>query len=254
MREHGPAALVGPVHVSCPFCGATEALPAEQGQRVMALRARLAQLRFAQAAEEGPALAFARTMQMLRSQIWVYVGMGALVMGVSASGAITQIRRAIALSNIPTSARAEILSSTTFPAISVGVFLGAAAAYVLALAKYKKAIQPTLRARAPLQPGSPARCRSCGASLALGPATAALVPCPHCTASNLLTAELARDRARLLEEEARAYNERALGVGARAISASVALQTYFYIGAGAGLAIALLLAASLRVVIAALYF
>jgi hypothetical protein len=254
MMEHGPAALVGPVHVSCPFCHATEALPEQHAQRVMALRARLAHLRVAQAAEEGPALAFARTIQTLRSQVWMYAGIGALVIGVSLNGAIAQIRSAIALTSIPASARAEILASATFPALTIGVFLGAAAGYVLALVKYKKAIEPTLRARAPMQPGLPARCRSCGASLPMGPTTSALVPCVHCAANNLITAELARDRARLLDEEARSYNERARGVLTRTNKASVAFQTYFYIGVGIGLALALVLSVSMRIVIAALFF
>lgn len=254
MQEHGPAALVGPVQVSCPFCRAIETLPAEHGQRVLALRARLAQLRFAQEAEEGPALGFARTIATLRSQIWIYVGVALLVIGTSANGAITSIRNAINLPGLPDSARAEILSSITTSAISLGVFFGAALAYVLALAKYKKAILPTLRARAPMQPGLPARCRSCGAPLPMGPATAALVPCSQCAAHNLLTDELTRDRVRLLQEEARAYNERAAAVGTRAIRASASFTTYFYVGAGAGLGLALALSVALRVLITTLFF
>ena len=254
MREHGHAALVGPVHVQCPFCGAVEALPAEHAQRVVALRARLAALRAAVEGEEAPAVAFARVMQTLRGQVWVFVAFGVIVVGMTLSSAITPIQRAIELTDLPESARAELLSSATMPAIMIGVLAGAAVAYVLALLKYKKAIEPTLQARPPMAPGLPARCRSCGASLPTQNARAALVPCPHCAATNLLSDELTRDRARLLALEARAYQERAQGVFRRAQRAAVAFQTYLLIGAGVGLSLGLLLSLSLRLVIANLFF
>ncbi len=242
MREEGPVALVGPVQVRCPFCQATEVLPREQAQRVMALRARLAHLRSAQAAEEGPALAFAHMMQTLRGQIGVYAIVGVVVVGGGTSSAVTQVNTALALRDIPLSAREDLLSSVTFSAISVGVILGAATGYLLALVEYKKAIAPRLRAHAPLHPGLPARCRSCGAPLPMGPGLAAIVPCMPCGAHNLLTAELASDRARLLEEETRSYHQRASGVLTRATRASATLRHYFYIGAGTGLVLALALA------------
>lgn len=254
MREEGPAALVGPVQVRCPYCQSIEVLPAEQAQRVTALRARLAHLRMAQAAEEGPALAFAQTTQTLRKQLPMYLAFGAFILISTTSGAVGQIQKAIALRDIPLETREEILSSATFSVVSLGVLVGVAVGYLLALRKFKKAIAPTLRARAPLQAGLPARCRSCGASLPVGPATTAMVACPYCAASNLLTPELATDRARLLEEETRAYNERAHGVTSRATKAAVSFQTYFFLGAGIGVALAAVLAVSLRIVITNLFF
>lgn len=254
MREDGRTALVGPVHVRCPFCQSTEALPGEQAQRVIALRARLAQLRAAQAAEEAPALSYARTIQTLRGQLGFYVGIGALVIGKGLFDAIQQSRAAISLTSLPASAREEILASATFPAISIGVFIGAAIAYVLALSKYKRAIEPTLRARAPMQPGMAARCRACGASLPMVLATSAFLPCAHCAADNLVTAELARDRVRLLDEESRAYSERAAGVHARTTSAAASFQPYFYVGAGVGAVFALGASLLMRLFISYLYF
>ena len=254
MREHGSAALVGPVHVACSYCHSTEVLPHDQAQRVMALRARLAHLRAAQHAEEAPALAFAQMRETLRSQLPMYSSMGALVLVGCLFNAAMNGWHALTVPGIAQDTRAEILGAvTTYPAISIGVLLGVTTGYVLALAEYKKAVAPTLRARAPMQPGMPARCRSCGASLATGASTGALVPCAHCGATNLVTDELARDRARFLEEETRSYKERAAGVQARAGAASLAFQSYFYIGGGAGLVLALVLGVNMRIALHLLF-
>ncbi len=249
MREEGPAALVGPVQVRCPYCQAIEVLPAEQAQRVTALRARLAHLRMAQAAEEGPALAFAQTTQTLRKQLPMYLAFGAFILISTTSGAVGQIQKAIALRDIPLETREEILSSATFSVVSLGRPRRCRGRVPAGAAEIQEGDRAHLaRARAPLQAGLPARCRSCGASLPVGPATTAMVACPYCAASNLLTPELASDRARLLEEETRAYNERAHGVTSRATKAAVSFQTYFFLGAGIGVALAAVLAVSLRIV------
>ena len=255
MKEDGPAALVGPVQVRCPYCNAVETLPHEQAQRVVAMRARLAALRAAQQAEEGPSLAYAKIIQTLRSQIWIYVGILALIIGQTIFGAIGDIQKAITSTNLPASVRAEILSSgTTSPAIGIGIFVGVMVGYVLALLKYKKAVEPTLRARAPMQPGWPARCRSCGGPLPVGPVTGAFVACPHCAAQNLMSKELMQNRAQFLDEETRSYSARAAGVQAKAASAIPAFQTYFYIGAGVGVAFALVFGFAIKFVISTIYF
>ena len=126
--------------------------------------------------------------------------------------------------------------------------------YILALANYKRKIVPTLRARAPMQPGQPARCRACGASLPADPTKGAMVPCSYCAAQNLISDDLVRDRARLLDEEARAYSARAAGVQEKTTKAIVAMSTYFYIGAGVGVLLALAIGLAARYSIAALFF
>ena len=254
MQEFGPTSLVGPVQVRCPYCHAVETLPAHEAQRVIALRARLAGLRAAQEAEEGPSVAYAKMVETLRSQIWIYAAIGIFSLVSLVGSTINQIRTAITATNISETVRKEILSSTATSSIGVGILFGVVIGYLLALRNYKKAVVPTLRARPPVQPGMPARCRSCGASLPADPTQGAFVQCAHCAAQNLISSDLMRDRVRLLDEETRAYSARAAGVQTKASHATGKFQTYFFIGGGIGLFFAVVLLVSMQFLIEALFF
>jgi len=239
MKETGPARLVGPVEVVCPYCGMRENLPEHQAQRVMALRARLAQLRAAKEAEEAPALAYARTIQMFKGSYGVMIGgMGLLILVTTGGGSISQFRALLGNDAFTLADKQEaLLGSIIYPMFSLGIFFGVGIAYVHSLRRYKRAVEPRFRARAPLQEGQPARCRSCGGNLSTSQVSSAFVKCNYCAASNLITSELATDRLRVLQEETREQQQAASGVMARATEASASFQTDFYWGAGAGLAL-----------------
>ncbi|MCL2777831.1 MAG: hypothetical protein FWD73_07490 [Polyangiaceae bacterium] len=255
MQEFGSTSLVGPVQVRCPYCQTVETLPAEAAHRVVALRARLAGLRAAQAAEEGPAVAYAKMIEVLRSYLWIYAGIGVLVIGGVVYSTIEEIQKATTATNIPESVRKELLSTTMQQSpIVIGILFGIVIGYILALRNYKKAVVPTLRARAPMQPGMPARCHSCGASLPADPTKGAFVQCAHCTAQNLISGDLVRDRVRLLDEETRAYSARGAGVQTRVSQATTKFQTYFLIGGGIGLLLAGLLSLLMQFVVETLFF
>jgi predicted RNA-binding Zn-ribbon protein involved in translation (DUF1610 family) len=239
MREHGPGPVAGAVYVACPYCHATEALPREHAQRVMALRARLAQLRAARDAEEGPSIAFAKQMQFLKSQLPLYGGFILFMFISTLTGAGSSIRSALAVPDMAIATRIELWQSAfLYPSIGLGLLIGPMVGYLRALARYERAVAPTLRARAPMQSGMPARCRTCGGPLATT-ATSGLLECPHCGATNLLSEELVRDRVKLLEAEATTYRELAAGVHARADVARLGFTQDFYIGGGVGLGVAL---------------
>ncbi len=238
MKESGPARLVGPVEIACPYCGLRENLPEHQAQRVMALRARLAQLRAAKEAEEAPALAYARTIQMFKGSYGLMMGGVMLFIIVTSVGnGVSQVHSALTNDAFDLDTKRELLlDGVIFPVFSLGVSLGIAVAYVFSLRKYKQAVEPRLRAKAPLQEGQPARCRSCGGNLPTSQVSSAFVQCSYCNASNLITSELASDRLRILQEETREQQQAASGVLARVTEASASFQTYWYLGAGAGVA------------------
>jgi hypothetical protein len=248
MQESAPAALHGPVQLACPYCRAVETLPADPAQRVMALRTRLAQIRWAQEAADGPALAASRIME---SRTWLPgLLIAVVVLGSTAYNAVGSIQAAAA-SNAPPDVRAEVLGTVVlWPAISLGVVAGALLGWFVALRRYRESVRPELMARPPAQAGQPARCRRCGGTL---PAVStAFVTCAYCAAQNLVTPEIARDRLALLEREARTYQERAAGVTARAVAASQNFQRFYYIGGGIGLAVAIVLAVAARFALVAI--
>jgi tetrahydromethanopterin S-methyltransferase subunit G/DNA-directed RNA polymerase subunit RPC12/RpoP len=255
MQELGPTSLVGPVQVRCPYCQAVETLPAEAAQRVVALRARLAGLRAAQEAEEGPAVAYAKMIEGLRSYLWMYAVFGFLIIGGAIASTIERIQKVVTATKIPENVRKELLSSAMQQSpLAIGMIFGIAIGYILALRNYKKAVVPTLRARAPMQPGMPARCRSCGASLPADPTQGAFVQCAHCAAQNLISGDLLRDRVRFLDEETRAYGARGAGVQRRVNQATTKFQTYFFIGGGIGLLLAGVLGLLIQSVFEPLFF
>lgn len=238
MREQGPGAMAGSVYVACPYCHSTEALPREHAQRVMALRARLAQLRAAREAEEGPSIAFAKQMDYVKSQLPIYAGFLLFMFVSTLAGAGSCIRPALVVPDMAIATRVELWQSAfVYPSIGLGLLVGSMVGYSRALARYERAVAPTLRARAPMHSGMPARCRTCGALL-VTTATSGLVECRHCGATNLLSEELVRDRVKFLEAEAATYRKLAAGVHARADVARLGFTQDFYVGGGVGLGIA----------------
>ncbi len=108
----------------------------------------------------------------------------------------------------PVSVRTSLIINTAmFPAAVGGFALSICVALAIARRSYRRAVRPLLFARAPLQPGLPARCRACGGPLPDG--RDAFVMCRYCNTQSLVTPELERDRVQLLQGEQRFYTDRA---------------------------------------------
>lgn len=214
----------------CRYCGATEVLSRDDRLRVS--RERIGFLRMAQDAAEAPAR---HADQLIAMRPWlggVVVGAALLLNGLNgASQALDAIERAGPA--MSAEARFETLFSVCFfPALGLGVAGGMFLGWTLALQRYRALVTPMRRARPPLVPGAPARCRCCGAAL---PAQwGAFVTCAHCNTANLLDRALIEEREALLLRETSEHQQRAAGVIAKANSFSSAFSRWSLIGAGGG--------------------
>jgi hypothetical protein len=115
---------------------------------------------------------------------------------------------------------------------------GMVLAYTLVARRYMRRIRPRILARAPREPGAPVRCRVCGGDLP--PGHGAWIECRYCHAMNLVTPEIARDRARLLEAETREYELRARGAAVLLAEHVRLMSGGILLGNVAGIAIAML--------------
>ena len=177
--------------LACEYCGRREALPAETAQLHRHLRVRLMQVERARAATEAP-LATYRAVQ--RAFVPAFVVL-ILVAGVPG---LMQLARAPAGSTV-----------TLVQLAPLALFVGMACGWVGMLLKFRELVQPLLRARAPLHPGLPARCRACGGELP--PARSTHVACTYCKTDNLLDEKLTAQVSELLRRESDEYFARARG-------------------------------------------
>ena len=191
----------------CRFCGSSETLPPEQGERIRFLRLRLVQLRRAAEAVEAPARSLAQIRKSWGSYLPCLLIPAALPL---LSGSVTQTVEwafAQAAKNPSPGALVSLVGNLLpvllVPAVAAGVIVG----YLMMIRAFDRAVRPLLMAKPPLAPNGHARCRTCGGELAITPAPS--VTCSYCNASNLLGAELTTKRAELLEREANVYRERA---------------------------------------------
>lgn len=157
------------VRVACAWCGTEETLPGEAAERVRALQIRRAQRAWADAATNGPAVAFA-TFADARGTLKIAAPM-ALVMGFSLA------------SNLAFGAHIAHIA----PLVSASLGLGIAALWVSRRAR--KVLAPLLVARPSAHPSAPARCRRCGAPITF---TGGTSRCGSCQATNLAPDAVAR--------------------------------------------------------------
>ena len=217
MRERGTSHLAATVEMSCGFCGATESLPGDDQQKVLALRSLLVQRRWAEDAACGPALAY---LKMLES--------GRMIMLPYAFGAFLVV--ATLLRDGRTS---------PYAALPIGVIGGASLAtflaYRIARTRLRRTLGPLIRSF-PGSPGRPQRCRRCGAELPAAPG--AFVECRYCKAANLASHEILAEHAAIAREQTADALLYARGTAAQVTAAGTfvgrAFKLAFITGAAVG--------------------
>ncbi len=218
------------IPLACRYCGATEVLSRDDRLRVS--RERIGFLRMAQDAAEAPAR---HAEQLIAMRPWLGGVVVGGVMLLNGLNGVSQATQGIARAGPAMSAdeRFDALFSVCFfPALGVGLAVGMFLGWTLALRRYRALVTPMRRARAPLIPGAPARCRCCGAEL---PSQwGAFVTCGFCNTANLLDRALMDERESLLTRETAAYQQRAAGVIAQANAFSPAFTRWSLVGAGVG--------------------
>lgn len=206
MKEMAATHLTDKVQVVCEYCHAKEELPTEQKQRVLALRTRLTQLKWAESANDAASTMF---NQVSEKGIWLpAILFLLLMMGLQGYQVYEQFQKNRNL----TVNRAQILGEIFgWQFMMIGILFGVILGMVAMWLTYRTAIRPKLLARPPLHPDQALRCRHCGGDLpkAVGP----FIPCNFCNAQNLVTPEIARNQASLLEKEIHLYQKRATEQG-----------------------------------------
>jgi DNA-directed RNA polymerase subunit RPC12/RpoP len=224
MREDPGSHLAASVVMRCGYCGATELLPADAEQRVLALRSLEVERRWAEDAARGPAVTYLRLVESSGTFLVSYAFAGALL--------VAQI------------AWHGLSAWAAFP---IGVIGGAGLATYLAVVVARRRLRATLGPliRAfPGPPGRPQRCRRCGAELPMS--ASAFVACRYCDAPNLTSYAIASAHGTALREQtadARLYAAETAGeVAAAGRFVARAITGAFVVGAAAGVAVAHLIA------------
>jgi hypothetical protein len=210
-RACGAPAEVGPTFlVRCGFCGMHDELPKDELDRALELKRRLSDAARYVAQVEGMERALATMFEekgaFLRAT-GAYLVVLALVCvwaGVAAWPILT---------TSPGQFRAGLLLYAAMgPAMVGGFVLAIGFALLVGRMGYRRRVRPLLYARPPRAPGAPSRCRGCGADLPTS--RSPIMPCRYCQTQNLVTEDILRDRARLLESENSFYRARAGGATA----------------------------------------
>ncbi|MFO0684550.1 MAG: hypothetical protein U0234_21020 [Sandaracinus sp.] len=235
MSEVAPVAILAHSSLRCTFCGATEELPAEAAARVTRLRARLAQIRWAEQAEEGPALAYARLLDTWKKSVLPMIGLMGLV-GVLAS--LTSLAHALDLQG---PARiAALVSALAAPLHLIAILGGVTGGFLWAMGRFVREVQPTLEARPSFAEGGSLRCRSCGGDLPRD-GRAGFIRCGYCAADNLVTEQVAHDRRARLDRELADRQARAAGTARRVREGMERYTRTLYVSMGAAVGISLAL-------------
>ncbi|MGC4069415.1 MAG: hypothetical protein QM784_33140 [Polyangiaceae bacterium] len=230
MTATEPTTLHGDATLSCRFCGSTEAIPADTAAQDRFLRMRLMQIRRAREGQEAPL----RTFEAVR-QSWA---IGLVVFAVIGGWQLWQAF---------SSAGQVPLQSTAFGLLSGSVVVGVMVGYVGMHRAFRVLVRPLLQARAPLERGLSARCRSCGGELP--PARSGRSRCEYCGADNILDAAMARDVDALLLAEQKEYERRVNGGKAVDPAAFEEPARAFYRWTATGAAIAFALGAVVTFVV-----
>jgi len=204
--------------LTCSFCGSRESMPLDAAAQDRFLRLRLLQVRRAREGLEAPL----RTFEMVRQSwamglvVFVLVGGWQLWQAFSTAGKVP-------------------LQSTLFGILGGSGVVGVVVGYFGMSRAFRSLVKPLLTARAPLQQGLEARCRSCGGELP--PLRKSQVQCGFCGANNFLDAAMAHDFTARLAAEQSEYQRQANSGNASNASAYEQPARAFYrwaaIGAGA---------------------
>jgi hypothetical protein len=187
-------------------------LPPDELGRALEIRGRLtmAASRVAQLASTEAALA---TIFERRGAFWSVMGpwpfLALLVVAYAGYGAWVTLGSLPA--SVPDQVRVEIAVAAAYgPLFVLGITVSFPFALLVGRISYARSVRPLLAARPARYAGAPMRCRACGGDLA--PTRETFVTCRFCRTQNLLSADLAIDAARRLDQELAAYRSRAAGM------------------------------------------
>jgi hypothetical protein len=202
-------------------------LPEDQLQRALELSRRVRQAAQAAAQMRGTESALAHIFE---SRWAFFRAAGTFMVFAVVLGLYSLVSTWDLVAGAPSEVRPTIILNSAMGPVAVGGF---ALAICLALAisrrAYRKNVRPLLFARAPQQPGWPARCRACGGPLP--DSRDAFVGCRHCHTQNLVTRELEGNRTELLQQEHGFYTDRANRVVAATTRALPNPQNVFVLAA-----------------------
>jgi hypothetical protein len=225
-----PSSVLASPMARCGYCGAVESVPAEAAERVRTLRLRLAQIRFAEQAEEAPAIAMARTLSMWKQVSLPMIGvMGLLLVVVSGANVAN-----VALSGSATAAM--LVQMALMPVGGLLLLSVVTGGFLWSMRAFAAELRPALDARPPLAEGAPLRCRGCGSALPTQ-GNEGIVPCAFCGASNVVSADIARERHARLEVETQHYAQRLAGHRVRLDEATRRYTRRVYLASGVAAAL-----------------
>jgi uncharacterized Zn finger protein (UPF0148 family) len=212
--------------LACPFCGHQDRLPDDQLGRALELKRRVT------AAANG--VAQLRGMESALGTIFESRGafvraagpwlvLAPLILAYSLFSAWPHIEKA------PPEFRAGLIANALLgPMFIAGILFAIFFAMTIGRFHYRRKVRPLMYARSPRAPGLPVRCRACGGDLPdrRGP----FIVCDFCRTHNLVTPEVQKHDARLLDEEQRFHRDRANKLVAQTARASVHMSRFLVIG------------------------
>jgi DNA-directed RNA polymerase subunit RPC12/RpoP len=182
----------------CPFCGASDRLPADELGRALELKRRVDAAARATAQLDGLQAALARIFEDRRA-FWrmqsTWLGALVFVLAYTIHGVATA------------PFRVPIAHALAGPVWIGGVMIAFAVALAAGRAHYRRRVRALLRARPPRMSGKPAGCRACGADLPDGPGP--FLRCDYCATHNLVTRDVAADRVAIARDHEAATAARA---------------------------------------------
>jgi len=201
----GGMRLEGDTAALCLYCGAKEVLPANEADRYLEFKNRLALARSRTAQVKGMDGALARIFEdkgaFLRVS-GVYLAAGCVIMMLSLDQLF--MNPALLSERLPRDVRAQVvLGSMTGPLLILGVGSSFGLALLGGRMHFRRKIRPFLLARPISMGGAAFACRVCGAPLAIHDEVS--VACRHCSSVNLIPKELeAAGKTALSDHAARA--------------------------------------------------
>jgi uncharacterized Zn finger protein (UPF0148 family) len=212
--------------LACPFCGHQDRLPDDQLGRALELKRRVT------AAANG--VAQLRGMESALGHIFESRGafvraagpwlvLAPLILAYSLVSSWPHIEKA------PPEFRAGLIANALMgPMFLAGILLAIFIAMAIGRLHYRRKVRPLMFARSPRAPGMPVRCRACGGDLPdrRGP----FIVCDFCRTHNLVTPEVQRHDARLLEDEHRFHRDRAHQLVAQTARGSLHMGRTMVIG------------------------
>lgn len=214
---------------SCPACGASKQVAEGHLQRS---EERLRRLREAVAAAEAPLVALAEGT-LRRHLMPLGVGVVMLLFRVSQDVGSSLWSLHAAGSAIDAATRGQVLRNVFgISGLSLGLIVGSTAGYIRAWRILRGHLESFRRAKPPLVPGSPARCRCCGA--ALPGVWGGVATCAYCATTSLLDPNVVNEREAVLADETTELRERAARSSAAMQAFVPRFTNYWAVGAGVG--------------------